>query len=138
MLSNTLVTNEIKNASAAEVEFERLSTGPGSATVFKAVAEVINAKNRMSVSHQHTGSGVNAVRRSLIRFDKEVTNAEGVSGTVSAYVNLVVPEGIISDMTAAKDALAQLMSFLATTGAGTTVLFDCSGNGANVLINETL
>lgn len=139
MLSNTLNTNEIKNAAAAEVEFQRLSTSDRS-TVFGQITETPSLPHRMTISHQETGSGLKARRRSLLRFDKTVMS--GVDATlpitVSAYAVLDAPVGAMSANTEAANVLAELMSFLATTGSGTTVLFDGTGNGAATLLNGGL
>lgn len=139
MLSNTLNTNEIKNSSGSEVEFTRLSTTDRS-TVFAQVGETPSQPHRMTLSHQETGSGMKKRRRSLLRFDKTVIS--GVDSatpiTVSAYAVLDYPVGASTSAAEATNVLAELMSILATTGAGTTVLFDCTGNGARELLNGGL
>lgn len=137
MLSNSLVTNEVKDAAAAEVEFSRLSQLDRS-TEFAKVGEAPNAPYRLKISHQETGVGDNARRRSVVRFDKGLVCANLPTKTVSAYCVLDVPIGVMQDTTEAKNVLANLMSFLATTGAATTVLFDCTGNGASTLISGGL
>jgi len=58
--------------------------------------------------------------------------------TVTAYTVLDFPVGASSTSAEAANVLAELMSFLSTTGAGTTVLFDCTGNGAAALLNGSL
>lgn len=139
MLSNTLNTNEIKNAAGVEVEFNRLQTSDRS-TVFSQIGEVPSAPHRLTLSHQESGSAMKKRRRSLVRFDKTVTS--GVDNvtpiTVSAYAVLDYPVGAMTTSTEAANVLAELMSFLATTGAATTVLFDCTGNGARELLNGGL
>lgn len=137
MLTNTLNTNEIKTYTSAEVEFERISISDES-SIFKQINEDIANPNRLTIKHQTVGSGDTKTRRSLVRFDVSVTNTSGKKGVVSAYMNLVVPVGILENTNAMKQAISQLLSFCATTGAGTTVLFDCSGSGAAALLNETL
>lgn len=57
MLSNTLNTNEVKDAAGTEVEFSRISTN-GRSTEYAKVGEVPNAPYRLKVSHQETGSGL--------------------------------------------------------------------------------
>jgi len=57
---------------------------------------------------------------------------------VSAYVVVDLPVGAMSANTESKHVLANLLSFCATTGAATTVLFDCTGNGAAALIDGSL
>jgi len=58
--------------------------------------------------------------------------------TISAYAVLDAPIGALTANTEFANALAQLMSFLSTTGAATTVLFDCTGNGATALLQGSL
>jgi len=135
MSLNTLVTNEIKNSAGTEEEFQRLTTSP---SVFARVGEVPYLPHRLSVSHQESGSGITKRRRSVIRFDKTVGGGVDITKTarLSAYVVLDRQIGQEITDTAAKDVLANLMSLLATTGAGTTVLFDCTGTGASNLISQ--
>lgn len=137
MLANTLNTNEIKNASGTEQEFQRLKLGDGR-TEFALIGESPANPHRLIVSHQETGSGVNRRRRSVIRFDKTTISAFDTSRFVkdSAYVVLDRSIGDQTDDATSKTLLANLMSFLATTGAGTTVLFDCTGTGASNLLTS--
>lgn len=139
MLSNTLNTNEIKNKAGTEVEFSRLSTNDRK-TEFAQVAETPALPHRLNIAHQETGTGIKQRRRSLVRFDKTV--ASGVDATVpvvcSAYLVVDAPVGALTTMDEPKNVLAELLSFCATTGAATTVLFDCTGNGASVLIDGGL
>lgn len=139
MLSNTLNTNEIKNSAGAEVEFHRLSSSDRS-TVFSQITETPSAPHRLSISHQESGSALRKRRRSLVRFDKTVVSSvDSVTPvTVSAYAVLDYPVGALTTSAEAANVLAELMSFLATTGAATTVLFDCTGNGAATLLNGGL
>jgi len=139
MLSNTLNTNEVKNAAGAEVEFSRLSTSER-ATVFSQIAETPSSPHRLLISHQENGVGMKMRRRSLVRIDKTViSGVDSVTPiTVSAYVVLDAPVGAMSAITEASNVLAELMSFCATTGAGTTVLFDGTGNGAAALLSGGL
>lgn len=137
MLANTLNTNEVKNAAGVEVEFTRLSTTARS-TEFAQIGEVPNAPHRLKVSHTEVGKGVDLRRRSLIRIDKTVSGASGTPRVVSTYHVLDFPVGDLAVDTEAKNVVAELMSFTATTGAATTVLFDCTGNGAAVLVGGGL
>lgn len=139
MLSNTLNTNEVKNASAAEVEFTRLSTNNRS-TEFAQIGESPATPHRLKISHLETGAGLKARRRSLVRIDKTVVSTvDAVTPvTVSAYVVLDTPIGALTAMTEPTNVIAELLSFCATTGAGTTVLFDGSGNGAVALLQGGL
>lgn len=139
MLSNTLNTNEIKNASAAEVEFTRLSTS-GRTTEYAVIGEAPGLKHRMSIRHQESGTGTDARRRSVIRFDKTIAGQIDATkaSTSSFYIVGDINIGNLAAMAEPKNVLAELMSFVATTGAANTVLFDCTGNGADVLINGGL
>jgi hypothetical protein len=139
MLSNTLSTNEVKNAAAAEVEFSRLSTSQRE-TVFSQIAETPSLPYRLSIKHLETGSGMKQRRRSLVRVDKTVlSGVDTVTPiTVSAYIVLDAPVGAMSSITEATNVIANLLSFCATTGAATTVLFDGTGNGATALLTGGL
>jgi hypothetical protein len=139
MLANTLNTNEVKNASGAEVEFSRISTNDRS-TVYAQITESPSAPHRLSVSHQEVGNGLKRRRRSVIRFDKTViSNVDNVTPvTNSAYIVLDSPVGAQSTNTEMANVLAELLSFCATTGAGTTVRFDGTGNGAVTLLTGGL
>jgi hypothetical protein len=95
MLSNTLVTNEIKDASAAEVEFQRISTN-GRSTEYAQITETPIAPHRLKISHLESGTGTAKRRRSVVRFDKTVTGADNLPATISAYTVLDIPVGDIS------------------------------------------
>jgi hypothetical protein len=79
-------------------------------------------------------------RRSLVRFDKTVTS--GVDSvtpiTVSAYAVLDFPTGASTSAAEAANVIAELMSFLASLGASTTILYDGTGNGAKALLEGGL
>jgi hypothetical protein len=53
-------------------------------------------------------------------------------------LTLDIPVGDIADFSETKNVLAELLSFCASLGASTTILYDCTGNGAATLINGTL
>jgi hypothetical protein len=139
MLSNTLNTNEIKNSAGTEVEFSRSSTSQRS-TEFKQIAETPALPHRLSIKHEETGTGANKVRRSVIRIDK--TTISGVDSvtpiTTSAHCVLTYPVGRSSTSAEAANVLAELMSFMASLGASTTILYDCTGNGAKTLLEGDL
>lgn len=139
MLSNTLNTNEIKNSGGTEVEFSRLSTSDRQ-TVFAQIAETPSAPHRLTIAHQETGSGMKQRRRSVVRFDKTViSGVDSVTPiTVSAYAVLDFPVGASTTAAEAANVLAELMSFLASLGATTTILYDGTGNGASSLLNGSL
>jgi len=140
-LSNTLVTNEIKNSAGTEVEFGRIGDGPTPrSTVFAQVGEAPSLTHRLNLAHQESGSGLKKRRRSLVRFDKTViSTVDSVTPVVvSAYMVLDAPVGALATSAEMAHVLAELMSFCATTGAATTVLFDCTGNGAAALLAGSL
>lgn len=139
MLSNTLNTNEIKNSAGTEVEFGRLSVSERK-TEYAVITESPALPHRFNIAHQETGVGMKARRRSLVRFDKTVmSNVDAtVPVTVSAYIVLDAPVGALTSMAEPANAIAELLSFCATTGAGTTVLFDGTGNGAAALLAGSL
>lgn len=140
-LSNTLVTNEIKNAAGTEIEFQRLGDGPTPrSTVFAQVGEAPALEHRLNIAHQENGQGVKRRRRSVVRFDKTViSTVDSVTPvTISAYAVLDAPVGAMAASTEFSNVLAELMSFMASLGANTTILYDCTGNGAATLLNGGL
>jgi hypothetical protein len=137
MLSNTLNTNEIKDSAGTEVEFQRLGTN-GRSTEYAQITETPIAPHRLKISHLESGTGASKRRRSVVRFDKTVTGADALPTTISAYTVLDIPVGDLSTYTEAKNVLAELMSFCASLGASTTILYDCTGNGAVCLTSGGL
>jgi hypothetical protein len=139
MLANTLNTNEIKNAAGTEVEFSRISSDARS-TEYAQITEVPSLPHRLRVSHQESGAGLKLRRRSVVRFDKTVMS--GVDATlpitVSAYLVLDAPIGAMSAITEATNVIAEVMSFCASLGASTTILYDGTGNGAATLLSGGL
>jgi hypothetical protein len=139
MLANTLNTNEIKNAAGTEVEFTRWSSGVRE-TEFKAILETPASPHRLSIKHAESGTGLNARRRSVVRFDKTViSSVDSVTPkVVSAYLVTDSPVGALTATTEMANVLAELMSFVASTGASTTILYDGTGNGAVCLLSGDL
>lgn len=139
MLSNTLNTNEIKNSAGTEVEFDHLSNNDRQ-RVFRAVAEAPSAPHRLTVSHLESGNGLTKRRRSLVRFDKTViSTVDSVTPvTISAYAVVDIPVGALLALTEPTHVVAELMSFVASLGASTTILYDGTGNGAASLLNGSL
>lgn len=132
----TLITNEIKDSAGTEVEFTRLSSGDRKSE-FAKIGESPALPNRLNIAHQESGSGLSRRRRSVIRFDR--TTAGEVDTTIpvkcSVYVVADLPIGNLSATTAPKVVIAELMSFMASLGASTTILYDCTGTGAAVLLD---
>lgn len=137
MLPTTLLTNEVKDRAGVEVEFEHYSL-EGRTHIYAKKGGNPSLPCILKVAHQETGAGLSAVQRSQCRIDLDVVGKSGKTVRVSAYKVVVVPKGELDDLDDVKDASAMLDSFLCTTGAGTTVLFDGSGNGDSALINATL
>lgn len=137
MLPNALNTNEIKNSAGTEVEFARRLTN-GSTTEFVQVAETPNLPHRLRIAHTEVGKGVGARRRSLVQFSKTVNGVDGQPARIVAQCTVDFPVGNLSTMAEPTHVLAELLSFLATTGAGTTVLFAGTGSGAVCLLNGDL
>lgn len=139
MLSNTLNTNEVKNAAGTEVEFQSIDL-QGRSHEYAVITESPALPHRIRVSHQETGSGLKSRRRSVVRVDKTIiSTVDSVTPvTVSAYIVLDLPKGALAAITEGTNVLAELLSFCATTGAGTTVLFDGTGNGAAALLSGGL
>lgn len=139
MLSNTLNTNEVKNSSGTEVEFSRIAISDR-ATEFAQVGEAPSAMHRLKISHLEIGAGINKRRRGLVRFDKTViSSVDNVTPvTVSAYIVLDSPVGGLATNAEPAHVLAELMSFVASLGATTTILYDGTGNGAAALLSGGL
>jgi hypothetical protein len=135
MLSNTLVTNEVKNAAGTEQEFLRVGS-EGRATEFRVSGETPSRPHRLKVSHQEVGSGINRRRRSRIGFFKDVNGDVTDSvASVQAYIVLDSPVGNLDSNTEPTNVLANLISFVASLGASTTILYDGTGTGAVCLLN---
>lgn len=137
-LATTLVTNEIKNAAGTEEEFQRL--GPGNSarsSVYAKIGEQPAYPHRFTISHEESGSGLNRRRRSVLRFDKTTAGQIDLDQLMRDSVYVVVDRQIGSQTTDAltKDLLANLMSMLASLGATTTILYDCTGTGASNLLS---
>jgi len=139
MLSNTLNTNEIKNAAGTEVEFSRIATNDRS-TEYSQITEAPSAPHRLNIKHAESGAGIRKRRRSVVRFDKTViSSVDSVTPvTVSAYAVLDAPVGALTASTEMANVLAELMSFCASLGASTTILYDGTGNGATTLLSGGL
>jgi len=138
MLSNTLVTNEVKGTAGTEIEFQRLSTGERT-TEYAKVGELPGSPHRLLISHQEVGSGIGRRRRSRIAFELTALGADTVTPVKNtAYIILDTPVGNQSTYDNAKAVIANLLSLCATTGAASTVLFDCTGNGAVTLLDGSI
>jgi hypothetical protein len=139
MISDTLNTNEVKNAAGTEVEFQLLQR-EGRTAEFAIIGEAPSLRHRLKVQHQEVGSGIKLRRRSVVRVDKTViSTVDNVTPlTCSAYAVLDAPVGGLAANTEMSNVLAELMSFMASLGASTTILYDCTGNGAKTLLAGSL
>jgi hypothetical protein len=138
MLSNTLNTNEVKNAAGTEVEFTRLSIADRK-TVFAQISESPSLPHRLTISHQEVGNGLKARRRSMVRIDiTSISTVDSVTPvTTSAYTVLDAPVGALTANTQLANALAELQSFMATL-ASATLLYDGTGNGSAAILSGGL
>jgi hypothetical protein len=139
-LPSNLTTNEIKNSAGTEVQFLFHSRGPGRSVIFAQDGESPALEHRLLVSHQETGSGIKQIRRSVARIDKTVMSTVDTTLPVvcSFYQVAVIPVGALLALTEPTHVCAELMSFVASLGASTTILYDGTGYGAAALINGTL
>jgi uncharacterized protein YfiM (DUF2279 family) len=139
MLSNTLNTNEIKNAAGTEVEFQRLSTD-GRKTEFGLITETPALLYRLLIAHQETGNGLKRRRRSMVRFNKTVVSTVDLVTpvTISFVQYLDAPVGALAASTEMSNVIANGLSFSASLGASTTILYDCTGNGAATMLSGGL
>lgn len=139
MLANTLNTNEIKDRAGTEVEFSRISQDART-TEFAKISETPYLPVRMKVQHREVGAGLKRVRQSNIRFDK--TTLSGVDNatpmTTSVSFTLTYPVGASTTSNDAADVIAYAVSFIASLGASTTILYDGTGNGAKALLEGGL
>lgn len=139
MIPTTLNTNEVKNSAGTEQEFNRLSQ-EGRKLVFALNGETPSSPHRITISHGETGSGLSLRRRSLVRVDKTIAGQVETSSpmTITAYAVVDLPIGNMTAYAEATNVVANLVSFLASRGASTTILYDGTGCGAEALINGTL
>jgi hypothetical protein len=139
MLSESLTTNEIKKSDGTEVEFRHQSWGEGMRKrTYAAVLEAYNYLHRFWVSHQEISSGIERRRRSAVQFSKEVAGVSGTTRKIVWTLSGDIPVGDLASNDEAENVLAELLSFVASTGSTTTILYDCSGNGAKALIDGSL
>jgi hypothetical protein len=139
MLSNTLDTNEVKNASGTEVEFTHLKSSDRSRT-FAIIGESPSLPQRLSISHLEVGAALRKRRRSVVRFDiTSVSDVDEVTPvTCSAYTVVDYPVGAQLTNANMQLVLAYLQSFLASDGSDTAIKYDCTGSGAAALLNGSL
>jgi len=138
MLPTNLTTNEVKTANGSELEFARQSVSERK-LVFSAVIAAPSAPHTITVQHQVVGKGVLARRRSNIRIDRVVNGSiSSTPRTVTASFTIDIPVGDLDTLSIPTDVMAEMISFVASLGASTTILYDGTGNGAASLLNGTL
>jgi len=135
MLSNTLNTNEVKNAAGTECEFQSLSINQRE-RVFGLITESPALPHRLSVKHAETGAGIKLRRRSLARIDKTViSTVDNVTPvTVSCYLVLDAPVGALSAVTEMANVLAELGSVTFLNGTDNTFLYNGTGTVGSALL----
>jgi hypothetical protein len=139
MLSNTLNTNEIKNSAGTEIEFSRLGI-EGRTTEFAKIGEANALEQRLLISHQESGVGLKRRRRSMIRFNTDVVSDVDTVTPVTDSIYMVkdTPVGALLTNATPLNSIAMMLSFCASLGLSTTILYDGSGNGAQILITGGL
>lgn len=138
-LPTNLTTNEVKNAAGTEVQF--LGTGPeGRTRTFIQENENPSQEHRIKIQHQETGAGMKKTRRSNLRTSKVTVSTVDNLTPVPIIISTTcqIPVGALVALTEVKNVVAEHISLLASTGADTVIKFDCSGYGADALVNGTL
>jgi hypothetical protein len=131
-----LTTNEVKNSAGTEVEFlRRLS--PPNVLSFSKSGEAYDLPVRLTLQSTETGVGLRRRRRSVVRFDEtSISGVDSITPVTSSFYQVSdIPVGALTVATVPMNVCAYLLSFCATTGAGTTVLYDGTGYGALFLLN---
>lgn len=82
---------------------------------YRDASAALDQEHTLVVKHQRTGSGITRMRRTLIRIDKIVEDAQGVQGLLSWYTNVIIPEGIATTAQVVQQVTLG-KSFLSTAG----------------------
>jgi hypothetical protein len=139
MLPESLNTNQVKNAAGTEVEFiHKAYANDGSKRIYASTAEVYNLWHRLHVAHQDLGTGVDKRRRSMNQVLLEILGASGVKRKIVGTLSLDIPVGDLANQDGTKLVMANLLSFNASLGASTTILYDCTGSGAVAILDGSL
>jgi hypothetical protein len=131
-LAATLNTNEVKDSAGAGITFTRWATGPGRYLEYAYSGETPSKPNRLKISHAESGTGLSRRRRSVISFERTDTGQVDATQFVKNR-NYFVGDYQVGNMTSTaymKELMANLISFMASLGASTTILYDGTGNGA--------
>lgn len=137
MLPLNLTTNEVKNSSGTETEFNRIKANDRLVTYSLAGAPP-NLDTTLSVSHTVLGTGVDERRRTAVLGYKEVTGASGEKRIIRVNHTYDIPIGDIASYTDVITLDAQVGSFVYLDGTGTTFLFAGGGTGASAAVNGTV
>jgi len=139
-LPANLNTNEVKNSSGVELEFLRVGphkSNPTRSLEFQHSLEVPSSPFRIIFSHAEQGDERNNIRRSLFKTFYTVDAASLVDITIPSKIIattvLQVPQGNLKDFVAVKNVMAAHGSCLMSRGVDSTILFNCTGIGAEVL-----
>lgn len=135
MLADNLTTNEVKDSAGAEVEMTRLWI-EGRTTRYSKIGSTGALFTNLDIRHTEFGEGMKRRRRSAVRFDKAVASDidSSLIITHSDYWIHDSPVGAFSANTHAVTNVAHLLSFMASLGASTTILYDGTGNGSQVVL----
>jgi hypothetical protein len=137
MLPNTLVTNEVKNASGVEQEFARQKEeGPSVQFVHKTAAP--NLPHYIRFSHREVGKDAELRRQSVREVVKTVIGVSGVQRKVIDRHTTDFPIGDLADMTEPKNVMAEGGSLDYTLTGTATFLYDGTGNGSSALLEGSI
>lgn len=138
MLPDTLNANQIKDKAGAGVNTFESVNDEGRTRLFRNTAAAYNRPHELAIKHRETGVGLKLIRDSVIICSLVVTGDDGNPVKVEYLQRLRVPMGNLASQDPVKEVIANGLSFSATTGAASTVLFDGTGNGAIALRNGSL
>lgn len=139
MLPESLNTNQVKDSAGAEREFiHKLYTNDGSKRIFAASNEVYNLQHRLAIAHMELATGVDKRRRSMTQVIKEILGVSGVKRKIVWTNSLEIPVGDLDSNDEVENVMAEGMSFVASDGSSTTILYNCTGSGALCLRDGSL
>jgi len=144
MLPTQLNTNEVKNAAGTEVEFVRLGPIEGRplSVEFSKSGELPAYPIRLFASHEFIGEGRSRRRRTVTGVNYTVSGAHLVDATIAtiqkSYTVTDTPIGNLASMAAPQDAMAFLISMLASRGVDATIKYDGTGCFAEVHLGGNL
>jgi len=139
-LPTNLTTNEVKDAAGTEIEFLRFDAGQPRKLIYAKSGETPAYEHRLEIAHLESGTGLRRRRRSKVAVRiGHLSSVDSLTPVFTlGYIILDSPVGAITDLTVPAKCIANIMSFTASLGASTTILYDGTGYGAAALINGTL